>query len=431
MIASAPGFADSPLAAWPSIPGYEILARLYKNKRTAIYRAIRTQNRDEALPPETSTVIIKLLCKTALEFEEIARFRNQVAIACLLNVPGTAQVYELSEYQQQPMIIMEDFGGLSLDRYMQQHDLERTLESDASIEDHPTDQRALSLQQFLAIGIQIADILAAVHQKNVIHKDIKPHNILIHPPSGRIQLIDFSLSSQLPREQQGIHPPEALEGSLAYLAPEQTGRMNRGVDYRSDFYALGVTFYELLSGRLPFQTQDALALIHCHIAKQPPNLHTLNAAVPKIIAAVVEKLMAKNPEDRYQSAIGLKYDLEVCLSAWKETGNIPVFPLGRHNQAPPFIVSEKLYGRENETQTLMSEFASVAAVPESGEIELWGPIICSISGKKSAMTCPCPSSADKILCFQSLISASSDSISCVIKCSKAVIIALKGRSRLS
>lgn len=361
MIASVPGFADSPLVAWPSIPGYKILARLYENKRTAIYRATRTHSNSEASPQADRTVIIKLLCKTAVEFEEIARFRNQVAITRLLNVPGIAQVYELSEYQQQPMIVMEDFGGLSLNRYMQQHDLEHPLDSDLGLEEQLTYQRALTLQQFLAIGIQIADILAAVHQKNVIHKDIKPHNILIHPPSGRIQLIDFSLSSQLPREQQGIHPPEALEGSLAYLAPEQTGRMNRGVDYRSDFYALGVTFYELLSGRLPFQTQEALALIHCHIAIHPPNLRTLKAEVPETIAAIVEKLMAKNPEDRYQSAIGLKHDLETCLNEWKATGTIPEFSLGRHNQAPPFIVSEKLYGRASEIQTLMGEFEAVAA----------------------------------------------------------------------
>ena len=388
MSVSTLSFTDSTPATYPSIPGYKITAQLHINERTVVYRAVELGRDRETATHPNRTVIIKLLCKATIDFEELSQFRNQAAITSLLDIPGIAQVYQLSEYQQQPMLIMEDFGGISLDRYTQRRadsepilepDLKKDLEkspdkntdentdkntetrTNAGLEQPPAAQLHLGIQPFLSIAVQIADILTAVHKNNIIHKDIKPHNILIQPASRRIQLIDFSLSSLLPREQQGIHPPEALEGSLAYLAPEQTGRMNRGVDYRSDFYALGVTFYELLSGQLPFQEQEALALIHCHIAKQPPPLRSLNHEVPDIIAAIVEKLMAKNPEERYQSAAGLKHDLETCLHAWKETGNIPSFPLGIHNQTPPFIVSEKLYGRKQEVQSLMDGFEAVAA----------------------------------------------------------------------
>ncbi|MEO0769718.1 MAG: protein kinase [Cyanobacteria bacterium J06649_4] len=218
MIASSPNTTDSPLVSWPNIPGYKLLERLYENERTVIYRAIQTDTigdaplkaQGEAQTEVEQTVIIKLLSKSIAGFEEIARFRNQAVITGLLYIPGIAQVYALSEYKQRPMIIMEDFGGLSLDRYVQQQRTESAWEM--AVQPLSASSQ-LPLQQFLSVALQIADILAAVHKKNVIHKDIKPQNILIHPPSGRVQIIDFSLSSQLPREQQGIHPPEAIEGS--------------------------------------------------------------------------------------------------------------------------------------------------------------------------------------------------------------------------
>ncbi|MEO1621249.1 MAG: AAA family ATPase, partial [Cyanobacteria bacterium J06632_3] len=390
MTISKPDLMNSSLAVWPSIPGYKILAQLHANDRTVVYRAVALEGSSEAISANQSTpllskertVIIKLLCKTTISFGEISRFRNQAAITQFLKHPGISQIYHLGEYQQQPMIVMEDFGGISLDLYIKNLYINRlatskeplldtkegtalntqvnTLREANSDDNRSSEKPQLELLQFLSIAVQIADILAAIHRKNIIHKDIKPHNILIHPPSGRIQLIDFSLSSLLPREQQGIHPPEALEGSLAYLAPEQTGRMNRGVDYRSDFYALGVTFYELLGGQLPFQEQEALALIHCHIAKQPSPLRQLNKAVPETVGAIVAKLMAKNPEDRYQSATGLKHDLEACLHDLKDNGTVSSFPLGRHNPNPPFILSEKLYGRQHEVQTLMDGFEAAA-----------------------------------------------------------------------
>ncbi|MEO0685005.1 MAG: serine/threonine-protein kinase PknK, partial [Cyanobacteria bacterium J06649_11] len=221
-------------------------------------------------------------------------------------------------------------------------------------------QQPLKLSDTLAIAIQLADILKELHQHRVIHKDIKPANILIHPDSKQVKLIDFSIASLLLKETQEIQNPNVLEGTLAYLAPEQTGRMNRGIDYRSDFYALGVTLYELLTGRLPFVTDDPLELVHCHIAKIATPIHQVNTAVPSMVGAIVAKLMAKNAEDRYQSALGIKHDLQECLSQWKETGAITEFELGRRDLCDRFVIPEKLYGRKVEVQTLLDAFERVA-----------------------------------------------------------------------
>ena len=150
----------------------------------------------------------------------------------------------------------------------------------------------LTIPQFIQIAIQLAKSVHPLHQKRVIHKDIKPANILIHPETGHVKLIDFSISSLLPKETKTLQTPNSLEGTLAYISPEQTGRMNRGIDYRSDFYSLGITFYELLSGKLPFESDDPLELVHCHIAKIPQPLDN-KGEIPKVLTSLVMKLMAK------------------------------------------------------------------------------------------------------------------------------------------
>ena len=185
----------------------------------------------------------------------------------------------------------------------------------------------------------------------MVHKDIKPANILIHPETKQVKLIDFSIASLLPKETQEIQSPNILEGTLAYLAPEQTGRMNRGIDYRADFYALGVTLYQLLTGQLPFPSNDPLELMHCHIAKLPLPANQVNPDLPEQVAAIVAKLMAKNAEDRYQSALGIKHDLTHCLTQWQETDTITAFALGSRDLSDRFLIPEKLYGRETEVQT--------------------------------------------------------------------------------
>ncbi|MEH2033741.1 MAG: AAA family ATPase [Nostoc sp.] len=316
----------------PYIPGYAIVEHLYAGSQTIVYRAVQESSQ--------RPVVIKLLRQDYPTFSELLQFRNQYTITKNLNIPGIIHPLSLEAYGNSYALVMEDFGGISLRDYTQNY--------------------SLSLREILEIARQIADILHDVCQHRVIHKDIKPANMLIHLESHQVKLIDFSIASLLPRENQEIQNPNVLEGTLAYLSPEQTGRMNRGIDYRSDFYALGVTLYELLTGQLPFQSHDPMELIHCHLAKLPLAPHSINPKIPTIASEIVLKLMAKNAEDRYQSALGLKHDLECCLNQWKATGRIETFVLGQRDVCDRFMIPEKLYGRETEVATLLKAFERVA-----------------------------------------------------------------------
>ncbi|MEO0933123.1 MAG: serine/threonine-protein kinase, partial [Cyanobacteria bacterium J06641_2] len=266
-----------------SIPGYEVNEQLYNGSRTLVYRAVR--DLDE------KPVVIKLLKNPYPNFNELLQFRNQYTISNNLDIPGIVRPYSLEAYQNSYILIMEDFGGISLHEYIKRENI-------------------ISLKDILSIGLQITDILHDIHQNRVIHKDIKPANILINPETNQIKLIDFSIASLLPKETQEIKNPNGLEGTLAYISPEQTGRMNRGIDYRSDFYSLGVTLYELLTHQLPFTVDDTMELIHCHLAKQPVSPELINRKIPRMVSAIVMKLMAKTAEERYQSVWGIKADLE-------------------------------------------------------------------------------------------------------------------------
>ncbi|MGB3298697.1 MAG: AAA family ATPase [Phormidesmis sp.] len=331
---------------FPDICGYEIIQLLYAGTRTVVYRAIEVSSQ--------RPVVVKLLQQAYPSFHDLLQFRNQYSIVKNLSLSGIVRFYGIESYGNSYALIMEDFGGVSLAQYVQAH--------------------SLSLVQILAIAHQLAEILHSLHQSRIIHKDIKPANILIHPESQQIKLIDFSIASLLPREAQEIQNPNILEGTLAYLAPEQTGRMNRGIDYRADFYAFGVTLYELLTGALPFAAIEPLELVHCHIAKSPLSADCVNSNVPKMIAAIVSKLMAKNAEDRYQSALGCKYDLEQCLIQWKETGAIAPFELGQRDVSDRFLIPEKLYGRQAEVKALLAAFNRVS----SGSSELM--LVAGFSG---------------------------------------------------
>ncbi|MDF5737816.1 MULTISPECIES: AAA family ATPase [unclassified Nostoc] len=315
-----------------TIAGYQIIEQLYSGSRTLVYRAVREGDR--------LAVVIKLLKREYPTFSELIQFRNQYAIAKNLDIPRIIKPYSLEAYRNGYALVMEDFGGVSLRDF--------------------TQGRPLTLEQFLAIALQLLDTLHPLHQQRVIHKDIKPANILIHPDTKQIKLIDFSIASLLPRETQEIQSLNGLEGTLAYLSPEQTGRMNRGIDYRSDFYSLGVTFFELLSGELPFESHEPMELVHCHIAKLPPFVCDFNPDLPLMLGEIVRKLMAKNAEDRYQSALGLKHDLVSCLEQWRETGKHTWFELGQRDISDRFIIPEKLYGRESEVRTLLDAFGHVA-----------------------------------------------------------------------
>ncbi|MEH1782605.1 MAG: ATP-binding sensor histidine kinase [Nostoc sp.] len=312
-----------------TIPGYQVSEELYNGSRTLVYRAVRETDQQP--------VVIKLLKNPYPNFIELLSFRNQYTIAKNLNLPGIIQTYSLETYQNSYALVMEDFGGISLKQW-------------------GTVPTAI---EFLLLAIALCNILDILIRHRIIHKDIKPANILINPETRDIRLIDFSIASLLPRETQTLKSPNVLEGTLGYLSPEQTGRMNRGIDYRTDFYSVGVTFYELLTGQLPFQSNDPMELVHCHIAKLPALVHEINPQITPILSEIVSKLMAKNAEDRYQSAFGLKYDLETCLHQLQQTGKVESFPIGQRDVSDRFIIPEKLYGREDEVKTLLAAFDRV------------------------------------------------------------------------
>ncbi|MBD2488503.1 ATP-binding sensor histidine kinase [Aulosira sp. FACHB-615] len=316
------------------IPGYRISEELYNGSRTLVYRAVRES---DSIP-----VVIKLLKNPYPSFSELLLFRNQYTIGKNLNSPLIIQTYSLEPLHNGYMLVMEDFGGISLKDYFSKN------------------QGLASLEEFLILAIALCDTLNLLYHERIIHKDIKPSNILINPETKQIKLIDFSIASLLPRETQTLVNPNVLEGTLAYISPEQTGRMNRGIDYRTDFYSLGVTFYEFLTGELPFSSNDAMELVHSHIAKIPPLLHAINRDIPSVISEIVSKLMAKNAEDRYQSALGLKFDLEKCLTQLRETGEIQSFAIASRDLCDRFIIPDKLYGRETEVNTLLEAFERVS-----------------------------------------------------------------------
>ncbi len=311
-----------------------LLDVLYDSEKTRVYRCQRG----------SKTVIVKLLKQDYPSLTELTRFRNHYIITQQLDCPGIVKPLNLESTQHSGLaMVMADEGLISLRAYQDRLPL-----------------RQCSLSDFFSIAIQLADVFSELQRCRIIHKDIKPDNILIEPQTGLVKLTDFSLATLLPRETPDPVPPRSLEGTLAYLSPEQTGRMNRGVDYRSDFYALGITFYELLSGDLPFKVQDPIQMVHCHLAQQPTFLDEKNPAIPLMLSQVVHKLLEKNPAERYQSATGLKLDLQECQRQFAEKMPAP-FLLGCQDRCDRFALPERLYGRETEVEALLSAFARVAS----------------------------------------------------------------------
>ncbi|MEG3875600.1 protein kinase domain-containing protein, partial [Microcoleus sp. Z1_B5] len=316
-----------------SIPGVAVQTLLYESANSLVYRAIREADKEP--------IILKLLKESYPTPQELVRYRTEYRITQELKEAGVVRVYDLQKYQNSLVMFVEDFGGESLTIWMQ--------------------QRSFTLEEFLQIAIATTEILGQIHSANIIHKDINPSNIVYNPETEQLKIIDFGISTQLTRETPTLKNPNILEGTLAYISPEQTGRMNRTLDYRTDFYSLGVTFYELLTGKLPFETEDTLELVHCHIARQPVPPHEIEPKIPLIVSQLVSKLMAKNAENRYQTAGGLKHDLEMCLLQLQQTDSIEEFDLGKRDITDRFLIPEKLYGRESEVDNLLAAFERIAS----------------------------------------------------------------------
>ncbi|MBD2181749.1 AAA family ATPase [Planktothrix sp. FACHB-1355] len=322
------------------IPGYELIEVIHQGAATVIYRGTRQKDQMPA--------IVKILIAENPTLADIAHIKQEYSIPKNLNIEGIVKPLSLENYQNRLVLVLEDFGGISLKKL--------------------SEQGFLDLSTFFDCALQLVETLGHLHTHRIIHKDIKPKNIIVNSKTGIVKITDFGIATQLFRETQQISNPELLEGTLAYMSPEQTGRMNRIIDYRTDFYSLGVSFYEILTGTLPFNSKEPLELVYSHIAQTPTHPHQLNADIPPVLSSIVMKLMAKNAEERYQSAAGLKADLEKCLSALQSTGKIDDFVPGKMDKSGQLSIPQKLYGRELEVKQLLDAFARVVG---SSEFSVW------------------------------------------------------------
>lgn len=318
-----------------ALSGIAIQDKIYESSNSLVYRGTK----DDGL-----AIIVKILKQDYPSPQELTRYRQEYQITRSLNQEGAIKAYSQQDYQRTLVILLEDFGGESLEQWMRQC----------------SDFCPMPVSTFLRLAIELTDILGRIHAAHVIHKDVNPGNIVLNLETGVVKIIDFGIATQFSRTNPTFKSPHILEGTLAYLSPEQTGRMNRSLDYRTDFYSLGVTFYELLTGHLPFPAANMLELVHCHIAKQPVPPHEMNAAIPKPISDIILKLMAKNAEDRYQSAWGIKADLELCADQLSKIGRIDSIQLALQDVTDQFQIPQKLYGRNKEVALLLAAFDRAA-----------------------------------------------------------------------
>lgn len=257
-----------------------------------------------------------------------------------LDAAWALQPIELVREHGQTTLFVEFSGGIPLDRLIGQ---------------------PMEIGRFLRLAAAMASALGRLHGRALIHKDIKPSNVIVDPTEERIWLTGFGIASRLPRERQVLEAPEFIAGTLAYMAPEQTGRVNRSIDSRSDLYSLGVTFYEMLTGCLPFMASAPMEWVHCHIARQPTKPSERLAGIPIAVSAITMKMLAKTVEERYQTAAGVESDLRRCLREWNADGRIHDFALGDHDAPDRLMIPEKLYGRRSEVDTLLAAFDRIVA----------------------------------------------------------------------
>lgn len=318
---------------------YRLVEQVGSGAGSDLWRAIRGD--------EPSVILKRLRDDRRPSSSEAKRLAHELDIGRRLQGSDAAvQVLGSEMVSGHPTLVLEDFHGRSLDKLL---------------------DRPLPVRLFLKLAIALAQALAEVHRREIIHRDIKPRNIIVDQALEVVKITDFGIASLIPVEQPAALPANLIEGTPAYMSPEQTGRMNRVVDYRTDLYSLGITFYEMLTGRLPFSGRDTLEWFHAHLAKAPIDPATLVPELPRPIGAILLKLLAKGAEDRYQSALGLKADLERCAEELDASGRIEAFALGAHDVSERFQIPQKLYGREAELAELMGAFDRVA---NSGQPEL-------------------------------------------------------------
>ena len=315
----------------PEIPGYSLEEVIYENGRTGLWRGKRQSDG------------VWVLIKGAVSeqsAQELAEIRHEHEITQALEIDGVFRAEELVQYENGSVLILENTEGRPLRKLM--------------------DTARLDLLDSLKVAVSLIGILKEVHRQGILHKMINPFNIFVDPASGTVKLTGFGLATRLPKENLTTLSPQLSRETLPYISPEQTGRMNRPLDYRSDFYSLGATLYELFTGRVPFQSRQAMEIIHAHIARQPISPDKMAPQVPKTFSNMVMKLMAKRAEARYQSHSGLTADLLACVEQLENHGSLSDFPLGRHDVPKELQIALGLYGRKNEIAALEAALERVS-----------------------------------------------------------------------
>ena len=323
-------------------PAEYTLETLCQDGEFILYRGLRKNQRDASL----SSILVSTPVTERPAPGTLRKIEHEFSLKADLDPRWAVRPLALTQHQGRSMLLLEDPGGEPLDVLITE---------------------PMELRQFLYLAIGLSAAVGRLHGCGLIHKDIKPANVLVDLSGGEIWLMGFGISLRLPRERQAPEPPEVIAGSLAYMAPEQTGRMNRSIDSRSDLYALGVTLYEMLTGSLPFTASEPMEWVHCHIARQPVPPAERVKHLPDVVSAIVMKLLAKTAEERYQTAAGVERDLRRCLAAWERHGRIDPFALGDHDTPDRLLIPEKLYGRAREVDTLLAAFDRIV---KSGRPEL-------------------------------------------------------------
>ena len=290
--------------------------------------------------PGLPTVLLLRPTSTRPALGTLRKLEHEYSLRGELDSAWAVRPLALSEQHGQTMLVLEDPGCETLDRFL---------------------PGPMEMTRLLRFAIGLATALSGVHKSELIHKDVKPANVLVDPATGQVRLMGFGIATRLPRERQAPATPEFIAGTLPYMAPEQTGRMNRSIDSRSDLYALGATLYEMLTGTLPFSATDPMELVHSHIARQPVPPGDRLPGIPRPVSAIVMKLLAKTAEERYQTAAGAARDLRRCLDGWETQHRIDEFPLGEQDTPDRLLIPEKLYGRESEIGALLAAFDRVVA----------------------------------------------------------------------
>jgi diguanylate cyclase (GGDEF)-like protein len=315
-----------------TLEGYTVNELFQQSGQFSIYKGKR--NADQ------KNVIFKICQSDQPNLADLVALQHEYVILKQLNLSCVVHVYDLIKTHNRLVLVMEDIGGTTLHQFLT--------------------NGPVSLSQFFKLAVQLTDAIGELHLQNIIHKDINPHNILINTENFTVKLADFGISSELSHESQENRSLQNLQGSLSYFSPEQTGRMNRSVDYRSDFYSLGITFYEMLMGKPPFYSDDTLELMHMHLTAEPESLSSTSSGIPTVVEEIVFKLLAKAPESRYKSAAGLRADILLCQQQWEKNKSIEHFPVGKSDLQDHLTISPKLYGREEQFDILLGKFNSVS-----------------------------------------------------------------------